>query len=507
MEKQLTSEQSRALKVMEGGKNIFLTGYAGTGKTYVLEYFIQELLEAGKNVVVTAPTDIEAVHIEGAPLRRLLGIESGLMTFKKIKPEVFELLAETDTFVINAIELCSNKLFNIVTKVITKANALRTAQNKPQIQLVVSGDFCRIPYNPDWNNYIFQSTSWQKCNFVNIFLKKYVRPKNKSFAKAISKIQLGDASAIDYINEHSTDKKLRNDITLCSTEKEAKEINNVMLSKLKTPPVIFESIKYEDEELLNTSDYITNPTISLKKGAKIVFTSDDDKFGDFKKGDIKIVDEFIYLEDKPIGIKINQSESSPITVGFTLKPIYNYELHTVGITNATYIEKNAIGYLYELPFTLAYAAPVYANRGVLYNTVNINPIELNTVELYLALSHVCKISRLHFDETIGAILEINKPVQDFYKKLEASRRPRVPKGTAELLSQHKNDEKNTTSTKRGGRRKGSGRKKSVPGMKSSAIRVPEILADPLKDIKELDVDDVQEVAKLLNDFVRNHKDE
>lgn len=48
---------------MLSGSNVFLTGDAGTGKTTVIQTFIQEAEEMGKNVLVSATTGIAADNI------------------------------------------------------------------------------------------------------------------------------------------------------------------------------------------------------------------------------------------------------------------------------------------------------------------------------------------------------------------------------------------------------------------------------------------------------------
>ena len=55
----LTGEQQKAAKFILGGNSCFVTGAAGTGKSFLLTYVIQELSRkhsAGGEVVVTAPT-------------------------------------------------------------------------------------------------------------------------------------------------------------------------------------------------------------------------------------------------------------------------------------------------------------------------------------------------------------------------------------------------------------------------------------------------------------------
>ena len=46
----LNVEQRQALKVLESGKNVFLTRGAGTGKSYLLKEFIKRIKH--KNIVI-----------------------------------------------------------------------------------------------------------------------------------------------------------------------------------------------------------------------------------------------------------------------------------------------------------------------------------------------------------------------------------------------------------------------------------------------------------------------
>ena len=70
--KQMTQE--KALALLKSGRNIFLTGSAGTGKTYVLNQFIQHLKDANITVAVTASTGIAATHIKGSTIHSWAGI-------------------------------------------------------------------------------------------------------------------------------------------------------------------------------------------------------------------------------------------------------------------------------------------------------------------------------------------------------------------------------------------------------------------------------------------------
>src|SRR3990167_5245794 len=67
-------QQDQALHLLKMGKNIFLTGAAGSGKTYLLNHYIKYLKENNVPVAVTASTGIAATHLQGMTLHSWSGI-------------------------------------------------------------------------------------------------------------------------------------------------------------------------------------------------------------------------------------------------------------------------------------------------------------------------------------------------------------------------------------------------------------------------------------------------
>src|SRR3989338_8027581 len=66
--------QSEALDILKMGKNVFLTGPAGSGKTFVLNSYIQYLKSHAVNVAVTASTGIAATHLGGQTIHSWSGL-------------------------------------------------------------------------------------------------------------------------------------------------------------------------------------------------------------------------------------------------------------------------------------------------------------------------------------------------------------------------------------------------------------------------------------------------
>ena len=61
-------KQAIALEVLCEGQSALLTGPAGTGKTFVLNRFIQIAKAEGKHVSITATTGLAATHLGGTTI-------------------------------------------------------------------------------------------------------------------------------------------------------------------------------------------------------------------------------------------------------------------------------------------------------------------------------------------------------------------------------------------------------------------------------------------------------
>lgn len=148
---QLNQEQKLAAKAVLSGNNAFITGSAGTGKTFLMRYIIQELqkLHSDSHVAVTAPTGIAALNVGGQTIHSFAGIGLGkgdhdYIVNKVLKSKsALERWQRTKVLVIDEISMLGIGLFELLDKI-----ARRTRNNSLPfggIQLVVVGDFLQLP--------------------------------------------------------------------------------------------------------------------------------------------------------------------------------------------------------------------------------------------------------------------------------------------------------------------------------------------------------------------------
>ena len=123
---QLTMEQEEALKYMKMGKNIFLTGPAGCGKTFVLNQYIDFIEEENsvlpknmrKIINKTSTTGISAINISGQTIHSFAGIGLGrgdvqtLLRKIKRKSEAITRWKNTRILIIDEVSMLSAELFD-----------------------------------------------------------------------------------------------------------------------------------------------------------------------------------------------------------------------------------------------------------------------------------------------------------------------------------------------------------------------------------------------------------
>ena len=140
-------QQSEALTILSAGANAFITGAPGSGKTFVLNEFVDQARQAGAVVAVTASTGIAATHINGQTIHSWSGV--GIATcmteslLKRIKTRRRRQIEGTDILVIDEVSMMHAWLFDMVDQ------ACRAVRHSPEpfggIQVVLSGDFFQLP--------------------------------------------------------------------------------------------------------------------------------------------------------------------------------------------------------------------------------------------------------------------------------------------------------------------------------------------------------------------------
>jgi ATP-dependent DNA helicase PIF1 len=173
----LTEQQSRIVAAALRGDNLFVTGGAGTGKSYVQMHICAWLRFEGRIVVQAAPTGAAAVQMNGGvTLHSLIGAnpDMNLRGPPMINMNKRAALARATTCVLDEISMCSPDLWTYTDKCCRVArrhmiNPLTQASYDREpfggLQMLVFGDYLQLPPIVDAKadvQFVFETDLWKR---------------------------------------------------------------------------------------------------------------------------------------------------------------------------------------------------------------------------------------------------------------------------------------------------------------------------------------------------------
>jgi hypothetical protein len=201
----LTPEQHAAIEHVRNGRSIFLTGSAGTGKSYVLKHVIAELKKRhGSNRVhVTASTGSAAVLIGGITVHSFAGVGHGHGSASELSKRVHSNKAcvirwrRARALVIDEISMIDAELFQKLDMV---AQSVRDNMRPfGGLQLVLSGDFFQLPpVSVGACKFAFESDAWDRAVDAIVELKRVMRQGDDIFVRILNEIRWGNLTAPSY---------------------------------------------------------------------------------------------------------------------------------------------------------------------------------------------------------------------------------------------------------------------------------------------------------------------
>ncbi len=385
-------------------KNIFITGQAGTGKTFLVNKLINKMVESGISFAMCAPTGIAALNIGGVTTNKLFGfgISKNINDFKKqlkSNPKLIkratENLSETDVIIIDEISMLGKEQFELIDFICKKA--LGSEEFFGGKQLIVTGDFLQLP--PIKDTYAFESWLWGKMQFSNYHLTKVHRQDDDGFIEILGKIRMGkiDENIMDFLANKEVDfdridsKKSK----LFTKNVDVDDMNNRTLESLPGDITNFHSVK---KGKFDDSSVLAMETLKLKLGAKVMCLVNDSELR-YVNGSIGIV--------KKIGsdfVRVNFDN------GFTSNIFFHKweNKDTKG---------NVIGTFEQIPLKLAYAITIHKSQGQTIDGemfIDLSEVWL-PAQAYVALSRIVDHSKLSLKGTRNLKIKTDKKAVKFYE--------------------------------------------------------------------------------------------
>ncbi len=421
--KALTEVQS----LLEKNTNIFLTGGAGVGKSFLLRALIATYENEGKKVAKLASTGMAASLITGQTLHSFfsLGIcnhsfELERMGKINIDKKLSKLLKEIDLIVIDEISMVSSGVMDMIR--------LRLLQAESEAKLLVSGDFLQLPpvirerdkyaFMRDYPErpvhgvygFAFESESWERFDFETYNLSEVKRTSDEEFVHILDAIRYGhkDEKTMQYI--HSLVRPMPDDMqnhTLLfgkniSVERHnKKELHHLEgeVYPFETSVQMYEKNVKDQEVERFMNDSRLPKVLELKIGAPVLFMRNSWNYFNGEKGTVSRINE----EENYIHVRKEDGK----TVRVEKERYSKKQWKSRSIEGKKQEVEVSKFDLFQYPLSLAYAITIHKSQGMslLDIVIYLNEIFAPS-QFYVALSRAISPHRL-------SLLETKRPIEKF----------------------------------------------------------------------------------------------
>lgn len=359
--------QEFALNILKSGQNVFLTGSAGTGKTYVLNEYISYLRERKVGVAITASTGIAATHIGGVTIHSFSGIgirdhlDYADLNRIKNKKHISKAIQNTDVLIIDEISMLHKNQLEMVNQVFQFVRNNQMAFGG--IQLIVTGDFFQLPpisktEESTKQKFAFMSKAWLRAELVICYLSEQFRQSRDSLWFILEQIRgqsIEDESVYellatkDYQNFEQPTKLFTHNIDVDQT-------NEAELKKLKGESHYYYAKTKGSQRLVEMLErsVLARVKLELKEKAEVMFVRNNPE-KNYVNGTQATVVGFDD-DDNPV---VRTKQGDEITV---LPEQWTIDDET----------GKTLAYFEQIPLRLAWAITIHKSQGMTLDTAEID---------------------------------------------------------------------------------------------------------------------------------------
>lgn len=457
MTMQLSTEQQYALQQFSEGKNLFITGPGGTGKTKLIHHLVENAKTAGKPYQVCAMTGCAAILLScnartihsWSGIKTARGPEETVVAAVLRNKRTVAIWRKIKILIVDEVSMMSEKIFNILNEIGKKSR--KSILPFGGIQVVFTGDFYQLPPVPTAGEPTTEKFCFESVNWHNVFpLKNHIqlvtmfRQTDPLYIDILQQIRVGELteenkkilqgyvkreydpaqhndciltklfpirSKADYVNQAQFAKIEEQEYTFecikkmdCSTYIE----NNIPLSletMIKCRALEQKDIEFELETLLSNTG--CNESISIKKGCAVMCTVNIDMESGICNGSQGTI-----IGVTTTGSGTGTGEALPI-VKFSNGQVRTIQRHYWQSEEYPTI---AIG---QIPLTLAWALTIHKIQGATMSMaeIDIGQAVFEYGQTYVALSRIQTLDGLYLSAFHAHRIRANPKVTEFYKNI------------------------------------------------------------------------------------------
>ena len=398
--------------VLRGGRgHLFLTGRAGTGKTFFLERAREEL-SASRNLAVVAPSGVAAINARGKTIHSFFRIKP--KAYAPDGPELTHLFAQNfplkqegrdilralDLLFIDEVSTVRADLLDVIDTI------LRRIRRRPDevfggVQLCLIGDAFQLP--PVVTNqqerallddhypslFFFSARCFQSAHWTAVELPVVMRQRDRQFVQLLNRVRTGTVTTPDLellnsrvVGPSSVGPLEDGRVLLTPTRRAVAERNEAALIGLRTPSVYFEAAL---TGTFKEADMPTERRLRLKVGALVMFLTNaaDQSYYNGRVGIVQEIGAASVTVVTEVGQPIEVTRHRWENVRFTYDRA------------AKQLHQQTVGTFTQFPLRLAYAITIHKSQGLTLDRAFVDLTD--TFEdgmAYVALSRVRHVDGL-----------------------------------------------------------------------------------------------------------------
>lgn len=422
MEESLSPNQLEIVRSFESGKNLFITGGAGTGKSFLLNYLKTQYSKEG--LEVTASTGIAAINIGGLTIHSWSGIGLGNMPIEKILDDIFspkftkvrKRILKTRALAIDEISMISADVLDLLDEVFRAVRQNDSCMGG--LQILFFGDFLQLPpiskFSND-TNFCFESGVWQDLNLESFVLSSSFRQQDQRFVKILNNLRFGqiDQEDIDDLTARvgiEDDGVIRPTILTTHNHK-VEKINQEQLKNIAEEEHVFKAKYYGDKFKIENlkKNCIAPEVLKLKIGAQVMMTKNTYQKDGVINGSLGRVVAFSGRKNYPVvdfagGVKITVSPEDWLIEKFDQEK--QVMIAEAGVS--------------QIPLNLAWAITIHKSQGLTLDKILCDLSDVfSPGQAYVALSRCRSLDGVFIEKINFNKIFCDENASNFYKRLNA----------------------------------------------------------------------------------------
>jgi ATP-dependent exoDNAse (exonuclease V) alpha subunit len=416
-------------------KHTFITGKAGTGKSYLLSQIVQSMEDV--DLAVVAPTGVAALNVNGETIHSFFGIGLGVRIFdlawlEQVPDKTLRKIKELQLLIIDEVSMVGPDMIDVIDLMLRRA---KKSQDVPfgGIRIIMFGDLLQLkPVEPreeqvkakireHYGSYwFFNAKVWEEASFEILELNDVERQKgDPEFIDVLSDVREGSVNSfhLDYLNKRVGEpvRAGANPIRLVKTNIKVAEYNETKMNELTGQPKVFKGIEtlvIEGEDLRDV-DWPVESDLSLKVGAQVMFAKNEDMSQTptsegrenkrWANGTLGVITAF--TEN---GVMVRIGTNAPIEVKPSTWELIKHRVTEIEDPKTkkirTRLKPVVVARYTQIPLKSAWAVTIHKAQGKTYDDViiDLSGHYNNPGQTYVALSRVKQISGMTLTEPLTA---------------------------------------------------------------------------------------------------------